>query len=296
MKIQLLLLLCLPLLVFSAEKKIVEGIDENSCTYNLSACAIFQNESPFLKEWIEYHRIVGVEHFYLYNNNSTDDYSAVLAPYVQQGIVELFDWSSPPQVDWTPYQQQAYNDCVQRSIGHTRWLAVIDIDEFIVPVRAPNIQALLKKFDTKEIGGLMCFWQMFGTSNCHKLDPTKPMIEQLILKAPVNHPWNHQVKSICKPHIVARYAVHGAHYKRGYYDVTTKHKSGPQQIVIDEIRIHHYWTRDEDFCFNVKIPRRERCEGRPYRIDQMEALIRDFNQVEDTTIHRFLPALKSSLF
>ena len=43
-------------------------------SYNVSACAIFQNEAPYLKEWIEYHRLIGVEHFYLYNNGSTDNY------------------------------------------------------------------------------------------------------------------------------------------------------------------------------------------------------------------------------
>ena len=36
--------------------------------YKISICGIFKNESCFLKEWIEYHEILGVEHFYLYNN------------------------------------------------------------------------------------------------------------------------------------------------------------------------------------------------------------------------------------
>src|SRR4051812_43400023 len=60
--------------------------------YKLVACAIFQNETFFLREWIEYHRIVGVEHFYLYNNLSTDNYLEILQPYIAEGIVELFDW------------------------------------------------------------------------------------------------------------------------------------------------------------------------------------------------------------
>ena len=35
--------------------------------HQLSICAIFKNEAKFLKEWIEYHRLVGVDHFYLYD-------------------------------------------------------------------------------------------------------------------------------------------------------------------------------------------------------------------------------------
>ena len=36
--------------------------------YYCSICAIFRDEGTYLKEWIEYHRIIGIDHFYLYNN------------------------------------------------------------------------------------------------------------------------------------------------------------------------------------------------------------------------------------
>ena len=36
--------------------------------YDVTLCAIFRNEALFLKEWIDYHRTIGIEHFYLYNN------------------------------------------------------------------------------------------------------------------------------------------------------------------------------------------------------------------------------------
>ncbi len=33
--------------------------------YYFSICAIFKDESLSIKEWIEYHKLIGVEHFYL---------------------------------------------------------------------------------------------------------------------------------------------------------------------------------------------------------------------------------------
>ena len=48
------------------------GIDR-SVRHRLAICAIFREEAPFLAEWIDFHRKVGVSHFYLYNNFSTDD-------------------------------------------------------------------------------------------------------------------------------------------------------------------------------------------------------------------------------
>ena len=60
--------------------------------YNLAVCAIFKDCAPFLKEWIEYHRMLGVEHFYLYDNSSTDHPETVLAHYVSEEVVTVFDW------------------------------------------------------------------------------------------------------------------------------------------------------------------------------------------------------------
>ena len=68
-------------------------VKPRSKKYKVAICAIFKNEALYLKEWIEYHKIVGVEHFYLYNNNSEDNYEAILAPYIQDGTVTLTQWT-----------------------------------------------------------------------------------------------------------------------------------------------------------------------------------------------------------
>ncbi len=45
-------------------------IDESSVDWKWSIVlsAVFQNEAPYLKEFIEFHKLMGVEHFFLYNN------------------------------------------------------------------------------------------------------------------------------------------------------------------------------------------------------------------------------------
>ena len=48
--------------------------------YFLGVAAIIKNEKPYLKEWLEYHRLQGVEHFYLCDNGSTDGTAAYLEP------------------------------------------------------------------------------------------------------------------------------------------------------------------------------------------------------------------------
>ncbi len=38
-----------------------------------SLCCIIRDEARYLVEWIEYSRMIGVDHFFLYDHNSTDD-------------------------------------------------------------------------------------------------------------------------------------------------------------------------------------------------------------------------------
>src|SRR5690348_2224989 len=54
--------------------------------HKLSICSLFKNEAVHLKEWIEYHQMVGVDHFYLYDNGSKDRPRDVLTPYIRKGL------------------------------------------------------------------------------------------------------------------------------------------------------------------------------------------------------------------
>ena len=94
----------------------------------LSVAACVKNEGRYLREWIEYHLWAGVEHFYIYDNGSTDNTKDVLEPYLQRGIVTRHYWVGKPS---SKNQIAMYNDAVVRYKHCTRWLAIIDADEFI---------------------------------------------------------------------------------------------------------------------------------------------------------------------
>jgi hypothetical protein len=55
--------------------------------FHLCLLAIFKNESDDLPEWIEYHLVVGVEHFHLQDHVSQDNPQFPLARYIQSRIV-----------------------------------------------------------------------------------------------------------------------------------------------------------------------------------------------------------------
>ena len=60
----------------------------------LSICAIYRDEAPYLAEWIEFHRLVGVERFFLYDHMSQDHHLEVLAPYLNRWNRDL-PWQDP---------------------------------------------------------------------------------------------------------------------------------------------------------------------------------------------------------
>lgn len=56
--------------------------------HELAMVSISKNEGPYIREWIEYHKLMGFTKFYFYDNESEDDTKNILQPYMKAGLVE----------------------------------------------------------------------------------------------------------------------------------------------------------------------------------------------------------------
>jgi Glycosyltransferase family 92 len=267
---------------------------ENTYEYNLAICAIFQNEARYLPEWLEFHKIMGVEHFFLYNNFSNDNYQEVLAPYIAENQVTMIDWPVKVKSD-SVWVLSAYNDVLSRA-KRTKWLAFLDLDEFLFPLQKPTLSDFL--LDYENFGGVGANWVMFGTSNVKKIPQHGLITEYLTLRAPKNHWENRHIKSIIRPdRVISIPSQHFAHYIPGYFQVNANKQrfegAFSPYIALDKIRINHYWSRDEDFFYNVKIARRMKDMGEKAKIciRRNEAI----NKERDRKIVKFAPQLKQKL-
>ena len=65
-----------------------------------------------MKEWIEHYKSEGVEHFYLINNNSSDNYMDIINEY--ENIITLFNFKKKGQ------QCAAYNTCFMPHKNETK--------------------------------------------------------------------------------------------------------------------------------------------------------------------------------
>lgn len=267
--------------------------------YPLAIAAIFRNEAPYLKEWIEFHREVGCAHFYLFNNLSDDDYAQVLQPYVDRGIVELFSWPLEHDrcSDWSVNQCLAYERALRFAAGKAKWLAILDTDEYLFPLQEENLVDFLSRYE--DFAGVAVNWQVFGTSSVAKIPEDRLLIEMLQYKLPSIAPINHMVKSIVRPEFVQGCeSSHCVLYKPGYHQVNTDRvpfegKQSPT-VQINALRINHYQVRDEHYLHTQKIPRVLKWWSlQP--ATSWETLYSGYNQVLDQAIFKFIPRIKSSV-
>ncbi len=102
-------------------------VDKDLFLYDLAVVAILKNEGRYLKEWLDYHLAAGVDHFYLYDNDSADNQAEVAKPYVEAGLVDYFPTPGKAM------QIVAYNNAIKKFKFQSRYMAFIDLDEFLLP-------------------------------------------------------------------------------------------------------------------------------------------------------------------
>jgi hypothetical protein len=128
----------------------------------LSVCAIFKNEASYLAEWLTFYELIGVDHFFLYDNGSTDDVMAVLKPWLERGRVTLHAWAEHPG------QLRAYGHCLAYHRRETRWIMYVDLDEFLFSPANQHLPSVLQHYEG--CAGVAANWVMFGASG-HQTRP-----------------------------------------------------------------------------------------------------------------------------
>ena len=257
----------------------------------LSICAIYRNEAPYLREWIEFHRLVGVERFYLYNHSSEDEHREVLAPYIDAGTVVVHDWPV------FPGQIQAYEDCLKRRRDESRWIAFIDLDEFLFSPVGSTVPDILREFE--RFPGLAVNWAMFGSSG-HETKPPGLVIENYLWRT-ANERLNSIIKSIANPRRVSAFGT--PHYFMYRHGVTVDALERPmykaplwrtESPSLDRIRINHYMVKSAEE-FRRKLERGHADGARPKPKEALTRWVKRYNDVEDRTILMYLPQLREAL-
>jgi Glycosyltransferase family 92 len=252
----------------------------------LAVCATFRDEARYLAEWVSFHRIQGVEHFYLYDNRSGDDWRSELEPEIAAGIVEVQHWP------FVPAQGRAYEDCLRRHRDDARWIAFIDIDEFLFSPTGRPLPEILRTFDTHP--GVVVNRRGYGTSG-FKHQPEGLVVESYLWRARDDQQGG--VKSIIHPRSAVGWG--SAHYFQLRGKPVGEDRRPVDYVLTaprtDLLRINHYFTKSEEE-FRRKAAR-PHVNWSPFSGELLDRdpPIPDANEVKDETILQFGSELRAML-
>lgn len=136
-------------------------------------------DEPFVDEFVEYYLKEGVEHIYIIDDNSTLEYSDKIKNHPQVTIY---------------FEQDIINRNIANQIYHaikneTQWLIYVDVDEYIVPKKNPQLtikEQLVQDFD--DVDCVKIPWVMMSANGREK-NP-QSLFKETIYR------WNHDLKHI----------------------------------------------------------------------------------------------------
>jgi len=214
--------------------------------HEFSVACIAKNEGPYFKEWIEYHKMIGVDHFYVYNNDTEDNTKEIVQPYIDSGLVTWIDFPGKRH----KLQDEAYCDAVARFKNETRWMCMIDLDEFIVLHKHDDIKDFMK--DYSGYAQLSAYWMMYGSSG-HKKTPQGLVLENF--KAH-NDEFSTSMKSVFNPRAVVDCGAHWMFVCGDWVDENkTDMLSADKKISGNKIQINHYFMKSEEEFLKRKAPK-----------------------------------------
>lgn len=107
----------------------------------LAICTMLRSVDDFVPQWLDFHRYLGVDHVYLYDNELKEDTTLpeTVKQYIDEGFVTWIPWHHSISL-WKTYlevQIAHENDCMWRHKYDVEWMIKIDVDEYVQPMN-PN--------------------------------------------------------------------------------------------------------------------------------------------------------------
>lgn len=254
----------------------------------LSIVAIAKDEAPYIREWVEFYKVVGVSRIYLYDNGSTDGMKNRIADYIDDGFVV-----------YTPFpgvarQYAAYMDAIAQFKYQTKYMAFIDCDEFLMPCAPESrldrlVDTLFDSFG-KGIGGIAVNWRVYGPSG-HETKPEGLVLKEYLRREPNSYHGNGCIKTIANPRVILKYQhAHYPIFYAGYrnVDVDGKRVDGAWNFRgmkedPHTLRINHYYTKSREEFFDRRS--RRVADREDPMIRSHEVLEQELEELEANTVY-----------
>lgn len=271
----------------------------------LTVAAIVKNEADYIEEWLEFHLLQGVEHFYIYENGSTDRTIAKLLNYT--GLITIIPWED------SPGQFTAYNHALKHFRDDSKWMAFLDVDEFLYsPLKETEMDSPYKSLEAitttvalvlesfEDCAVVAAHWMLYGSDGLEVKTPGL-VTERFLFRA---NGVNQHVKCVVQPRRV-KSVGNDPHYfivNKGEKAVDENRQVLTEPYGLSPggtanlLRVNHYHLKSKA----EYIERKKLGDCGTGVIDSEEKVLERFkhhdrNEVLDTTARAYLKLIKARL-
>lgn len=238
--------------------------------YKISICTIIKNELD-LKEWLAYHKAIGFDHFYIYDNND-------------EPLNLNYEFCDFIRFPGETEQLNAYRHFLKNYSNQTEYVCMLDGDEYVVfNKKYKDIKEIIKEFP-EDLDALILNWILFMNLSEKRepglvFDSIRKRQENIFsegYKQPIQtSKYNKNVKTIAKTNTIKdmdspHYFIHNKQAQIYCGDLINKHprsanemddklKNATYQLKTEPlIWINHYYIKSlEEFRYKCEV------RGRP---------------------------------
>lgn len=250
-----------------------------------------KNEASYIGDWLLFHRAVGVRHFYIYDDGSTDRTCDVIRETLSPEEFTIFPWSSR-MIDegsnqFLDTQVIAFAHAILNFGATCKWMAFIDVDEFLLPKSGKTIEEALE--GANGFPAVSLPWHMFGTSG-HKIKPEGSALLNFTMRSVIpsaDKKNGMAFKCIVDPCEVVQVGVH--HFCTRTFGEVNSNDAGQRATregrkekafySSQYLQLNHYYTRSEHELME-KISRGNGRSSERYK----QSVLRTLKRVEADTV------------
>ena len=254
----------------------------------LGLCTIQRDRAPWLEEWLAFHYVVGFRKFYFYAHNCSDD--TVLKLQRLASVLDLTCFEIKEEMDFV--QLKSYQHAYDNFGDQVDWMAFIDGDEFLFPVKAMTLQDVLADYNDREMSALAAYWVCYGSGG-HIQEPEGLIIDNFQERHDLNFIRNRHIKSIVKGRqkMLANANSHLFVTQSGTFDELMRPITHGFMKELtpsyQKLRINHYICQSYEYYMNVKRQAGMADAGATARRADEWWPLHDINEVHDDLIIRF---------
>ncbi|KAL3644011.1 hypothetical protein CASFOL_011943 [Castilleja foliolosa] len=197
----------------------------NNKQHQMCMCTMLRNQARFLSEWVTYHSRIGVDRYFIYDNNSDDDIEGTIDSLAGDNYnITRHVWP------WIKTQEAGFAHCALKARDSCEWVGFTDIDEFLHLPTNVSLQDVVKNQTRQsDVGELRISCHTFGPSGLKEIPEQGVMAGYTCrMVAPERH------KSIVRPEALDSSLINVVHH----FNL----KTGFRHVNVDRslLLINHY--------------------------------------------------------